>query len=78
MTLQAHCQGGVAIWADTGNAEMSVVVSEGKQFVRTKDGSPFSGETTSTTNRTQQDVFFTHACITLSIHPPQRTLQGAI
>lgn len=78
VTLQADCQSGVAIRADSRDAEMPVVVGKGKEFPRAKDGSPFSSETPSTTNRTQQDVFFTHACVTLSIHLPHHTLQGAI
>lgn len=78
MPLQADCQGGVAIRADTRDAEMSVVVGDGEEFAMAKDGSPFSSETPGTTNRTQQDVFFAHAYITLSIHLPHHTLQGAI
>lgn len=78
MTLQRECQGGVAIWADARDAEMPVVVSKGEKFGRMQDGNPLSCKTPSPTNRTQQDVIFTHARITLSIHPSHRTLQRAI
>ncbi len=78
MILQADCQGGVAIGADARDAEVPFMVGKGKEFARAKDGSPLSSETPGTTNRTQQDVLFTHACVTLSIHLPHHTRQGAI
>ena len=78
MTLQVDSQSGVVIGAYTRDAEMPIVVSEGKDFARTKDGSSFSNETPGTMYRTQQDVIFTHASVTLGIHPAHHALQGAI
>lgn len=74
MTLQADCQGGIAIRANTRDAEMPVVICKSKEFVGAKDGSPLGSETPGTTNRAQQDVVFTHASVALGIHPPRHTL----
>lgn len=52
MALEPDSQGCVAIRADIGYAEMSVVVCKGKEFARAKDGGPFGGETTSAAYRT--------------------------
>ena len=45
VSLQADRQRGVAIRADTGDSEMSVVVGEGEELSTAKDRSSFSDET---------------------------------
>lgn len=75
MALEPDSQGCVAIRADIGYAEMSIVVCKGKEFARAKDRGPFGGETTSAAYRTQHCVFFTHA-FTVRVCLPHHTLQG--